>query len=78
MGIELSPDHKPVYLGERLDDVGEIRRVQVPELPLQQGEILPVDERLDELLVLALLLVGKGLDDALLFEELSYQAEALL
>ncbi|WP_437960720.1 hypothetical protein WME76_14405 [Sorangium sp. So ce119] len=78
VGLELSPDHNAICLGEHLDDVGEARRVQIPQLSLQQGEILPVDQRLDELLVLALLLVGQGLDDALLFEELSYQAQALL
>ncbi|KYF64372.1 hypothetical protein BE11_37825 [Sorangium cellulosum] len=77
VGLELSPDHNAICLGEHLDDVGEVRRLQIPELPLQQREILPVDQRLDELLVLALLLVGQ-VDDALHFEKLSYQAQALL
>ena len=49
LGLDQVPDVQPLVERQRLEDVGDVGRMQRVELALQQRTVLPGDERLDQL-----------------------------
>ena len=78
VGLDQVPHHETLVARQRLEDVGDVRRVQGVELLLQLGPVLLVDERLHQRLARHLLLVHETLDQALLLQDRHDLLEVLL
>ena len=72
------PDQTPFSLGQRLENVGNIRWVQRFELALQLGQILLVHQRLDELVARHLLLLYEVFDQTMLAQQRLHFLQMLL
>ena len=78
LGLDEVPDDETFFQRQCLQDGGHIRRVKLLQLLLQFGEILFVDEGLDQLVPAHVLFVNELLDDTMLGKQRENLLQALL
>ncbi|MCY1523508.1 hypothetical protein D9M68_584080 [compost metagenome] len=78
LGLDQLPDGQTLVERQGFEDVGDVGRVQLIELALQLDQVLPVDEVLDEILVLALLTMGQVFHQLVAMQQIDYLGQAVL
>ena len=78
VGLDQVPDEEALVERQRLEDVGDVGRVQLVELVAQLGDVLLVHQVLDQLVARHLLAVHQALDDAMARQQLLHFAQFLL
>jgi hypothetical protein len=78
LGLDQVPDEEALVERQRLEDVGDVGRVQLVQLGAQLGDVLLVHQVLDQLVARHLLAVHQALDDAMARQQLLHLAQFLL
>ena len=78
LGLDQVPDHQPLVERQRLEDVGDVGRVQLLELGAQLGEMLLVHQLLHQLMARHRLPPDQALDQLVPAQQLLDLAQVLL
>ena len=78
LGFDEIPDDQPLFERQCFEDVGDVGRMQLVELFPQLGDVLLLDEALDELVARHFLAVDQALDELMLAQQLDDLFQAVL
>jgi hypothetical protein len=78
LGLDQVPDGQPLRQRQLLQHRGDVRRVQLVQLLLQLHQVLPVHQRLDQIVARHVLLVHQILDQPVLLQHGTHLLQRLL
>ncbi|MCY1409269.1 hypothetical protein D9M71_246140 [compost metagenome] len=76
--LDQLPDRQAVIQRQGFEDVGNVGRVQLVQLALKLGKVLPVDEVFNEVAMLAFLTVGQVFHQLVAMQQIDYLGQAVL
>ena len=76
--LDQLPDGKTIFQRKGFENVSDVGGVQIIELALQLGEVLPMHQTFDAVLVVAFLAMGKVFDQSVPLQQLDDLSESVL